>query len=131
MIAVQVAVSVVLLISAGAAGRRACGNCRTRRVATTPTDVTVMRHADRRAAPARRGPAPTYQQYLQQVAAVPGVAHAAMADAPLPGSDGMEFAIIGRPDDAATLAMQRASWRIVSDDYFERARHSNARRSHV
>ena len=63
------------------------------------------------------GTGATYQQYLRQVAAIPGVADAAMTDAPLPGFAGVEFAIIGRPDDAATLTLQRASWRIVSGSY--------------
>ena len=36
--------------------------------------------------------------------AVPGVERAAMADAPLPGFAGVEFSIIGRADDAATLS---------------------------
>ena len=78
--------------------------------------VTVMRMRIAGGRPGATGA--TYQQYLQQVASVPGIAHAAVADGPLPGFSGNEFSIVGRSEDAATLTMQRAAWRIISPDYF-------------
>ena len=84
----------------------------------SPADVTVMRM---RFVPAGAAPGPTgltYERYLERIAAVPGVDAAAIADAPLSGGAGLEFAIGGRPDDAATLSRQLASYRIISPDYF-------------
>lgn len=114
LIAVEVAISVVLLVCAGLLVENL------RQLDRAPhgyssDDVTVMRM--RQAGPGGTGA--TYQRYLQQIAAVPGVARAAVADAPLPGFAGSEFSIIGRGEDAATLSQQRASWRIVSSDYFD------------
>lgn len=119
LIAVQVAVSVVLLVSAGllAQGLQRLQN---RPSGYDANDVTVMRmRVAGRPTASTGGTGATYQQYLTQVSAVPGVAHAAMADAPLQAFPGVEFAIIGRPDDAAMRVMQRASWRIVSGGYFD------------
>jgi predicted permease len=115
MIATQVAVSVILLISAAVLVEGL------RQLQTTPRGydadgVTVMRMRIAGGRPGATGA--TYQQYLQQVAAVPGIAHAAVADGPLPGFGGIEFSIVGRSEDAATLTTQRASWRIISPDYF-------------
>jgi putative ABC transport system permease protein len=117
MITAQVALATVLLISAGllVQGLQHLQNLPR---GYNADDVTVMRmRVAGRVGPGGTGV--TYQEYLRRVAAIPGIAHAAMTDAPLPGFAGVEFAIIGRPDDAATLTMQRASWRIVSGGYFE------------
>jgi predicted permease len=115
MIATQVAVSVILLISAAVLveGLRRLQNAP---LGYNADHVTVMRMRIAGGAPGATGV--TYQRYLEQVSAIPGIAHAAFADGPLPGFNGTEFSIVGRPEDAATLAMQRAAWRIVSPDYF-------------
>ena len=117
MITAQVALATVLLISAGllVQGLQHLQNL-PRGYNADAVTVMRMRVAGR---VGQGGTGATYQQYLRQVAAIPGVADAAMTDAPLPGFAGVEFAIIGRPDDAATLTLQRASWRIVSGSYFE------------
>jgi putative ABC transport system permease protein len=117
MITAQVALATVLLISAGllVQGLQHLQNL-PRGYNADAVTVMRMRVAGR---VGQGGTGATYQEYLRQVAAIPGVAHAAMTDAPLPGFAGVEFAIIGRPDDAATLTLQRASWRIVSGSYFE------------
>jgi predicted permease len=115
MIATQVAISVVLLISAVVlvAGLRQLQNAPR---GYNADGVTVMRMRIAGGPPGPTGV--TYHRYLEQVAAVPGIAHAAFADGPLPGFNGVEFSIVGRPEDAATLTMQRAAWRIVSPDFF-------------
>ena len=115
MIATQVAVSMILLISAAVlvAGLRQLQNAPR---GYTAEDVTVMRMRIAGGTPGASGV--TYQQYLQRVASIPGIAHAAFADGPLPGFSGVEFSVVGRSEDAATLAMQRAAWRIISPDYF-------------
>ena len=118
MIAVQVAVSVVLLVSAGLMAQ-GLWQMQAAPRGFNADDVTAMRMRIAGSAAPGLGTGPTYQQYLNQVAAVPGVAHAAVADSPLHGGAGIEFSIVGRSDDAATLATQRASGRIVSGDYFK------------
>lgn len=119
LIAVQVAVSMVLLVSAGLLTQGLL-QLRNAPRGYEADGVTVMRL--RIAGRAPQAPSAhtghTYQQYVAQVAAIPGVAHAAVADAPLHGFAGVAFSIIGRTDDAATLTQQRASWRIVSAGYF-------------
>jgi putative ABC transport system permease protein len=116
MIAAQVAASVVLLVAAllVATGLRQLQDTPT---GYNPEDVIVMRL---RAAgrPDPRGTGGRYQQYLQALSPVPGLSYTAIADGPLQGFPGAEFSIVGRPDDAATLSLQRAGWSIVSPDYF-------------
>ncbi len=117
MIAAQVAASVVLLVSAVliANGLRQLQNAPR---GYDSSNVTIMRL--RAAAPVdRRGTGIGYQQYLQALAAVPGPSAIAIADGPVQGFASVEFSIVGRGDDAATLAQQRAAWRIVSPDYFK------------
>jgi predicted permease len=114
LIAVEVAISVVLLVCAGLLVENLRQLDRAPR-GYSSDDVTLMRM--RAAGSGRTGV--TYQRYLQQIAAVPGVERAAVASAPLPGLGSSEFSIIGRGDDAATLSQQHASWRIVSADYFD------------
>ena len=116
MIAVQVAVSLVLLISAGllAQGLNQLQNAPR---GYDADQVTLMRlRISGGAGQSTTGAA--YQQYLAKIAAIPGIAHAAVAHIPLPGFPGTPFAIAGRADDPATLTQQRASWQIVSGDYF-------------
>ena len=116
LIAMQVAVSVVLLVCAGLLAQ-SIRDLRNAPRGYSTDDVTVMRMRIAGRAGAG-GIGATYQRYLSQVAAVPGVQGVAVADAPLHGFPGVEFTIIGGPEDAATLTHQRASWRIVSPGYF-------------
>lgn len=116
LVALEVAISVVLLVAAGVLLQ----NLRALHQAPhgySTSQVTVMRM--RFVPNGTAGPTGlTYERYLEQVSAVPGVEAAAIADAPLAGGAGVEFAIGGRGDDAATLSRQLASYRIVSPDYF-------------
>src|SRR4030095_9406280 len=117
MIAGQVAASVVLLVAAllVATGLRPLQETPT---GYEPDGVTVMRL---RAAgpPNPRGTGGGYQQYLQALASVPGLNYTAIADAPLQGFAGVEFSIVGRADDAATLSLQKAGWSIFRPDHFK------------
>jgi predicted permease len=115
VIAAQVAVATVLLITAllVATGLRQLQDAPS---GFDADDVTVLRM---RIAARVDHTGTAYQQYLQALASVPGIAHAAIADAPLSDFAGTEFSIAGRPDDAATLSLQRAGWRIISPDYFK------------
>jgi predicted permease len=119
MVAVQVAVSMVLLVAAGLLTQGLL-QLRNAPRGYDADGVTALRM--RIAGRAPQAPSAhtghTYQQYVAQVAAIPGVAHAAVADAPLHGFAGTAFTIIGRPDDAAASTQQRASWGIVSSGYF-------------
>ena len=117
MITAQVALATVLLITAGLLVQ-GLQHLQHLPRGYDANDVTVMRMrvAGR---VGQGGTGAIYHEYVRRVAAVPGVAHAAVTDAPLHGFAGVEFAIMGRPDDAATLSTQRASWRIVSGSYFK------------
>lgn len=115
LVALEVAISVLLLVCAGLLVENL------RQLDSAPRgyssdDVTFMRM---RAAGPNVHTGVTYRRYLEQIAAIPGVERAAVADGPLPGTASSEFSIIGRADDAATLSRQRASWRIISPNYFD------------
>jgi len=62
------------------------------------------------------------QQFLEQVAATPGVESVSLADWPLPLGTDTDFAIEGEADDAATLSRQLAGYRMVSPEYFSTLR---------
>ena len=120
LIALEVAISIMLLVTAGllAQGIWKLQNAPT---GFNTQDVTVLRmRVAARGVTGASGLA--YRRYLQQVITVPGVASAAVADRPVPGFPGTEFSIVGRADDAATVTRHRASWRIVSPDYFSMLR---------
>ena len=117
MIAAQVAASVVLLVATVliANGLRQLQNSPR---GYDSSNVTIMRL--RAAGPvSRQGTGAGYQQYLQALASVPGPSAIAIADGTVQGFPNTEFSVVGRGDDAATLAQQRAGWRIVSPDYFK------------
>jgi putative ABC transport system permease protein len=60
----------------------------------------------------------TYAQYVEQMSAVPDVAHAAIASSVLPGRAGTPFTLVGRSDAEAARSRQNASYQIVSPEYF-------------
>ena len=116
LIALEVAISIMLLVTAGLLTQGIW------KLQNAPTGFDTEDVMALRMRVAARGVAGAsglaYRQYLQQIVMVPGVANAAVADRPVPGAAGTEFSIVGRADDAATVTRQRASWRIVSPDYF-------------
>jgi putative ABC transport system permease protein len=61
-------------------------------------------------------------QFLERVAAIPGVESVALADWPIPVGTNTDFAVEGEANDAATLGRQLASYRMVSPDYFSTLR---------
>jgi len=70
-----------------------------------------------------QGSGPTVlPQYLERVAAIPGVDSVAVADPSLLGPANVPFSIESRGNDAATLSQQFAHYRIVSPDYFNTLR---------
>jgi predicted permease len=115
-IAVEVAISVVLLISAGLLLRSIEALQQSPR-GYDARDVSVLRL--RGFGAGRLGP--TYQRYLEEVARVPGVEAAAITSGVLPGSPENPFTIVGLPsqtaDDAAVWG-QNASYQMVSGSYF-------------
>jgi putative ABC transport system permease protein len=113
---IEVAVSIVLFLCAGllVQGMR---ELRDAPRGYSSEDVTVAR-LRMAGPPVAGGSGALYRRYLERLSAVPGVAGAAIADGVVQGYGGIEFGIVGRARDGATLAQQRASWRIVSPDYF-------------
>lgn len=113
LIGVEVAISVVLLTSAGLLLRSIAELQSTPR-GYNADNVTVMRI--RGFAAGRLGP--TYQRYLEEVARVPAVVAATITSAPLPGFPENPFTIVGQAADAAALSRQSASYQVVSGGYF-------------
>jgi predicted permease len=116
LIAVEVALSALLLVVAGLLIQSL------HELQSTPsgysTDrilVMQMRLGSDRALAAR-------PQFLEHVAAIPGVDSVALADWPIPLGTNTDFAIEGEADDAATLSQQLASYRMVSPEFFSALR---------
>jgi putative ABC transport system permease protein len=120
MIAVEAALSVFLLSGAGLLGQNLW------KLVSTPAGfdadhVAVMRLR----LPFRREQAThpiasvAYQEYLQKVAAIPGVDSAAtVTGLPVRGAAQRGFLLEGDPDEPAALTRQIALYQIVSPDYF-------------
>jgi putative ABC transport system permease protein len=113
-VAVQVALSVVLLIQA-ALLTRTLQTLQRSQAGFSADAVTVMRMRGMVAGPALGR---TYAQFLERIALTPGVATAAVTNSPLPGRPGTPFSIIGRSEEASARARQVASYQIVSPGYF-------------
>jgi predicted permease len=111
-IAVEVAMSVVLLASAGLLLRslhelqRAQGGFSTEGVA-----ILRMRGMS-------GGVADAFTRYLGQIGQVGGLDAIGLANMVLPGRPGVGFTIVGESPDAAALSRQQASYQIVSGGYF-------------
>jgi predicted permease len=113
LVAIQVALSIVLVIQAGLL-------VRTLQVLLgaqsgfSADGVTAMRIRGMGAGAAL---GVTYEQFLDRIAAVPGGAVAAMTGSVLPGWPSTPYSVVGRPVDAGRPAAS-ASYQIVSPDYF-------------
>jgi predicted permease len=111
-IAVEVAMSVVLLASAGLLLRslhelqRAQGG-----FSTEGVSILRMRGMS-------GGVADAFTRYLGQIGQVGGLDAIGLANMVLPGRPGVGFTIVGESPDAATLSRQQASYQIVSGGYF-------------
>ena len=117
LVAVEVAVAVVLLASAGWLIQGVQRLQNTDR-GLSADEVTVMQIRGAGAQSTRPIPSVTYQQYLDRLAALPGVEAAAVAfPLPLRNPPAVEFAIDRQPEPA-DAARQLAGYQIVSPDYF-------------
>jgi len=114
LIAVEVALSVLLLVGAGLLMRslqelsRAQGGFSSER-------VTSLRLRGLRAGPALGD---LYSRYLAGIGSIDGIEAAGMTSAVLPGRPNASFTIVGETTDAAALKRQQASYQIVSAGYF-------------
>ena len=112
LVAVEVAVSVVLLVGAGLVVgsllelQRARGGY-------DSANVTLMRLRGMSADGPGGRLATTYRRYLEQVSALPDVRAAALTSAALPGPAGIEFTIIDGAGERGN-----ASYQMVSGTYF-------------
>jgi predicted permease len=113
LVAVQVALSIVLLVQAGLL-MRTLQVIQQAQSGFSADGVTAMRLRGMASGP--QGPA--YAQFVERIAATPGIASVAIASSPLPGRPGTSFTIVGRSDDSATRSRQVTSYQIVSPEYF-------------
>src|SRR5205814_1427671 len=109
LISVEVALSALLLVIAGLLlqSLRELQNAPSG-YSTNGIVVMQMRMGDRTLAARAR--------LLEEVAAIPGVDSAALADWPLPVGTNTDFVIEGEANDAATLSRQLAGYRMVSPE---------------
>jgi putative ABC transport system permease protein len=113
-IATEVAISVVLLVSAGLLLaslnelQRAQGGFSTE-------GVTILRM---RGIGGGAAMTDIYARYLQQIASVPGLDAAGMTSSVLPGRPGLGFSIVGEAADTSLRSRQQSSYQIVSAGYF-------------
>jgi putative ABC transport system permease protein len=114
LVAVQVALSMVLLIQAAQLMLTLRGMWRTQ-AGFSAEAVTAMRIRGMGAGDTLGA---TYARFLEGIAAVPGVAAAAVSSSALPGFPGTPFSIPAQPADEAARTRQSASYQIVSPDYF-------------
>jgi len=118
LIAVEVAVSVILLVGAGLVVRSLMDLQRARG-GFSSDGVTLMRLRGMSAASGPVGPlGATYRRYLERISQLPGVEAVALTSSPVPPPPGVEFTVVGQPADAAALARQSASYQMVSGEYF-------------
>ena len=115
LVAIQVALSVVLLVQAAQLIRTLQLWYRAQS-GFSADGVTAMRIRGMSAGPSL---GVNYAQYLERIAATPGIAAVAMTSSPVPGSAGTAFSIVGRSDDDAARTRQSASYLIVSPEYFD------------
>ena len=114
-VAVEVALSLVLLVQAGVLVE----SLRVLQRDTsgfTADDVSVIRMRGMGSG----GPAlgEQYERYLQRLSAVPAVHTAAFTSSVLPGRPGAPFTVIGQAQESGSQSARVASWQIVSGDYF-------------
>jgi putative ABC transport system permease protein len=124
MIAVEAALSVFLLCGAGLVGQN-LWKLISSSAGFDPRNVTVvqLRLPWRHERALNPTPMVAYREYLERVAAIPGVQSAAVVTGlPLRGADDTGFGIVGGPDDAGAMARQQALIQSVSPDYFQTLR---------
>jgi putative ABC transport system permease protein len=114
LIAVEVAMSVVLLMGAGVM-LRSLMHLQREQGGFTSDRVAVLRI---RGIGGGGGLGETYTRYLSQIASLSGVEAAGMTSAVFPGRPGTGFTLAGEPDAGAARKRQMASYQIVSAGYF-------------
>ena len=115
LVALEVAISVVLLVGAGLLVRTLL-DLQQQQGGFANDHVTVMQMRGVVAPGTPLGE--VYRHYLDRVTAISGVEAAAIASAPLPGRPQFPFAVIGATEDAAQRARRSASYLIVTPEYF-------------
>jgi predicted permease len=117
LVAAEVAMSMVLLVSAGLVIEGL------RQIQTAPRgfsmdNVTVMQV--RMIQPGQPIESVNYQRYLAELKALSGIESATVvSQLPMRGGAGTPFTLEGRPSDLATLSQRLADFRIISPDYFQ------------
>jgi putative ABC transport system permease protein len=120
LIALEVAVSIVLLLGAGLL-LQTLRHLQLSQRGFSVEGVTVMRLRGMNTG-ANVPLGSVYKQYLDRITAIPGLEAVAVTSAPLPGRPGSAFNVLGRVEDAAALSRQSASYQIVSPGYFSALR---------
>ncbi len=124
MIAVEAALSVFLLSGAGLLGQNLW------KLVSAPAgfdlnQVSVMqlRLPFRREQAVHPIPSLAYREYLEKIAAIPGVDSAAtVTGLPFRGAAQRDFQIEGEPEDPARMARQIAFYQMISPEYFRTLR---------
>jgi predicted permease len=114
LVAVEVALSVVLLVQA-ALVMRSIDAHRRAQAGFSPESVTAIRIRGMGGGPVL---GTTYQRYLERITGLPNVAHAAVSSSVLPGFPSMSFTVVGQSDTEAAQSRQRTTYQIVSPGYF-------------
>jgi len=114
LIAVEVALSVVLLVQA-ALLMRTVGVLQRAQSGFSPESVMALRIRGMAGGPAL---GTTYQQFLERISALPDLARAAMTGSVLPRFPDAPFTIVGNAETDAASPRQSASYQIVSPGYF-------------
>jgi putative ABC transport system permease protein len=114
LVAVQVALSVVLLIQAALLMRTLQALERSQSGFNADT-VVAMRMRGMRSG---SGLSTLYAAYLERLAATPGIAAAAVTSSPVPGRPGTPFTTHGSAETGADRSRQVATYQIISPEYF-------------
>ena len=112
LIAIEVALSVLLLIQAGLMLRslRILEQSHSGFSSASVTTMRIRGMGERLEV--------VYPQYLDRIASQQGIAHAAMSSSVLPRWAGTPFTIVGRSESDAARSRQSTSYQIVSPGYF-------------
>jgi putative ABC transport system permease protein len=113
-IAAEVAISLVLLVAAGLL-LRTLHDLQRSQSGFSAAGVTAMRMRGIGGGPVL---GTTYQRYLRELTALPGLEVAAVTSGILPGRAGVPFSIVGSAETEAVTSRQVATYQIVSGSYF-------------